>query len=248
MAYVVCARARLITKDHWRDNTLTGTILVDGSEYQFKTRSHIAKATNSRFTDVEWKPEEGDEVIFDGELFKNQAIIDHIEPWRPNEHTPLGRHDDLLGRLKETLPSIAEMTKHTRHRTHVDEGVEVRCIRWVKDATAKQGRKTIPVVVSAICADGDIRFASRTKAGAKLIDNSTVAILPLLAQTLGIPSPEFDNTPAQKPTPKKTSNPNKWIAGQPYRPEGMPEPEPEMDDPFSDSETSGGVVYDDIPF
>tara|TARA_B100000678_G_scaffold156089_1_gene130349 strand:- start:1342 stop:2088 length:747 start_codon:yes stop_codon:yes gene_type:complete len=248
MAYAVCARARILAKDHWRDNTLTGTILVDGSEYQFKTRGHVAKATNSRFTDVQWKPEEDDEIIFDGELFKNQAIIDHMEPWRPSEHTPLGRHDDLVNRLTERLPSLSEMTKHTRHRAHIDQGVEVRCIRWVKDATAKQGRKNIPVVVSAICADGEIRFASRTKAGAKLVDNSTVAILPLLAQTLGIPTPEFESAPVPKPAAKKTANPNKWVAGQPYRPEGMPEPEPEMDDPFSDAGSTTGEVYDDIPF
>ena len=63
MAYAVCLRARVVSKNHWRDNSLTGTMLIEEKEYGFKTRGHIAKAINSQYKDVSWKPEEGEEVI-----------------------------------------------------------------------------------------------------------------------------------------------------------------------------------------
>lgn len=245
MAYAVCTRARILKKEHWRDNTLTGTLAIGADEYQFKTRGHISKAINSRYSDVAWKPGENDEILFDGEIFRDQAIIDHMEPWRPEDHTPLGRHEDLIERLGRSLPDIPEMSKLARQRLHDDEGVSVRCIRWMKDATARQGRKDIPVVLSAICAEGEIRFAARTKSGAKLVDNRTVAALPLIAQMLGIPVADF-STPEALPAPKpvSTKNPNKWVPGVPYRPEGMPERDPFTDEgnPFV------GETYDDIPF
>ena len=98
-------------------------------------------------------------------------------------------------------------------------------------------------MVSAIIAEGDIRFALRNRSGGALLPPDSVAILPILAQTLGIPRATFKGQSKKAPVVKASGNPNKWRPGVPYKPEGMPET-----DVFDDNSVFDGPVYDDIPF
>ena len=248
MAYAVCMRARIIEKEHWRDNSVTGTLEINDAIYRFKTRKLIVQAVNSRYSNIAWKPQPGDEVIIDGDIFSDQVVIDHIEQWRPQDHTLLGRHDSIVERLIQSLPAMPEMTKALRVRSHQDCGTPVYIARWGKDAQAKDGRAMVPAVVSAIMAEAEIRFACRAKMGGKLLPNDNVAILPLLASTLGIPHAEI-LAPAKtikQPKPIARSGAkgrNKWIPGQPYTPDGMPDRTP-----FDEFAPTSAPVYDDIPF
>ena len=246
MAYAVCMRARVLNLEHWRDNSLTGTLEIQGSEYEFKTRGHIAKAINAQYRDVSWKPQGGDEVILDGDVSGSRVIMDHVEPWRPQDFRVLERHEDLQRRFVTEAPRLPTMTKIMRQDVHDDGGTEIRVIRWMKAAQAIQGRRMMATIVSAIIAEDEMRFAMRNRSGAAMLPFDKVAVLPLLAGGLGIPFLTLDApapTSARKPA-VVTGDPNKWRPGVAYRPEGMPER-----DPFDDlAPITGPVVYDDIPF
>ena len=245
MAYAVCMRARIENLEHWRDNSLTGRLVHSGGTMDFKTRGHIAKTVNSQYREVSWKPTEGEEIIFDGDIHGERVILDHIEPWRPQDFRVLDRHTELQERLVSGIAAMPEMTKSMRQRAHDDDGTEIRVIRWMKPAQASYGRQKMACIVSAIIADGEIRFAMRNRSGAALLPFDKVAVLPLLAGTLGIPSLTLDLQSTATPAPKvvTSGNPNKWRPGVDYRPEGMPE-----HDPFDFDAPSTGQVYDDIPF
>jgi len=243
MAYAVCMRARVTGLEHWRDNSLTGTLEHAGETFDFKTRGHIAKAVNAQYRDVSWKPTEGSEIIFDGDISGRRVILDHIEPWKPHEHSVLERHRDLQERLIDRLGTMPEMTKVMRHRAFDDEGIDVRLVRWMKTARAGEGRRVQDCIISAIIAEGDIRFAARDRSGAAPVALDRVALLPLIAGSLGIPSLILDAAPVAIPESRVSRNPNKWRPGMDYRPEGMPER-----DPFHPDALVTGPAFDDIPF
>ena len=246
MAYAVCIRARLIEAERWRDKSMTGVLKISGTNYRFKTRSHLTKAINSQYSEISWKPSPGDELIFDGEIFKDQAIIDHVELWRPQDFFPLGRHVEFAKRIHNQIPSLPSMSKLLRHSLHDDEGFEIRFVRWMKRVDYIDGRKKIPAILSAICADNEIRFCAKTKSEGKMCDLDKVILLPIIAETLQIPRAEIQaDEPLgvpEKAVKTSSNNPNKWIPGQPYRPIGMPEV-----DPF-DENAPALESYSDIPF
>lgn len=244
MAYAVCMRARVLKLEHWRDNSLTGTLDIQGTEHEFKTRGHIAKAINAQYRDVSWKPQEDEEVILDGDVSGNRVIIDHLEPWRPQDFKVLDRHEDLQRRFIAEVENMPTMTKTMRQDIHDDNGTQVRVIRWMKPAQASQGRSMMATIVSAIIAEGEMRFAMRNRSGGAMLPFDKVAVLPLLAGGLGIPFLTLDSPTAPRKPAVITGNPNKWRPGVTYKPEGMPER-----DPFDDlAAATGPVVYDDIPF
>lgn len=257
MAYASCVRARVLSKEHWRDNTLTGILSIDGVEHQFKTRGHVAKAVNSQFRDVDWKPSDGEEVIIDGDVSGGRVVVDHIEPWRPQEYELLGRHGDIVERAIAEIERAPEMSKLLRHRQHEDDGADVRIVRWMRHARARDGRKERTAIVSAIVADGEMRFCCRYREGGARVPANDVAVLPLLAAAAGIPTAavETARTPPKSTatTAASRTDPNKWIPGKPYRPEGMPQQaDPYADDdfdPFGETAMSGPTYADDdIPF
>lgn len=243
MAYQACVRARLVRHSHTRDNTIEGELEADGVTFSYESRGHIVKAVNRLYRSVSWKPKEGDEVLIDGDFVRGHAVIDHIEPWSPQDYSPLHRHTELIERLRAMLPSFPELGKALRHRAHNDNGDEVRVIRWQNPAKSWIGRAELPAIVSAIIANDDIRFCARTQDGGRELQLDSTAILPLIADTLGIPSLDVSSPKpsrrdrvfgTRKPNPMKrppaksklsAGNPNKWRPGQPYRPIGMPEPD-----------------------
>lgn len=248
MTYMACVRARLARCVHARDNVVSGEIEIAGELYSFQTRSHIAAAVNRNYRGVNWKPSDGDEVLIDGDLVKGHFTVDHIEAWQPDAYQPLERHAELVARLDDAVGAMPEMSKLLRHRLSVDGE---HCLRWNEPADASLGRRSEPAILSAIFVDWDCRFLARTRKEGRIVPLEQVSILPLLAQTLGIPTAHVAGQQTSEPRIKIgrppaparrgrkvicSSNPNKWIPGQPYRPEGMPEPPQDAlgEPPFSD--------------
>lgn len=267
MAYAVCVRASVVDAKCWRDNSFTGTLRIDGKDYQFKTRHTITKAVNARYTNIAWKPGAGEEVIFDGEIFQDQIIIDQIERWNPCEFSPLDRHPELVERLVNGIESLSPMNKAWRIGHHEDDGIRVTVLRWLKNVYLDPVQKKEEIVLDAICAEREIRFAARLKTTGEVVANAEAPILPFIAEMLGIP--RVEPLPEKKAEPARAKhsdkgNPNKWIPGKPYRPIGMPEPivdeRSNLHDPFDpfreipedDIFGHGGqvleVVEDEIPF
>lgn len=247
MAYLACVRARLVRHEHARDNVIEGELTIGDETYSYQSRGHIAKAVNRFYRSVNWKPREGDEVIIDGDLANGLFTIDHIEPWRPDAFTPLGRHEDLIERLPQAIAEMPELNKILRHR--LDEN-GVRFVRWADQIDGKMGRRDMPSLVSAIIDADGIRFSALTREMGRTIPLEGASILPLIAKALGIPHAEMPRKSkteprlkiGRKPPPRSStrktlasSDPNKWVPGVPYRPVGMPEPEVEtLPPPYSD--------------
>lgn len=243
MAYQACVRAKLVRHTHTRDNTIEGELEADGHRFTYESRGHIVKAVNRLYRSVNWKPSEGDEVLIDGDFVRGHAVIDHIEAWAPQDYSSLDRHTELVERLRASLPAFPELGKALRHHAHNDNGDEVRVIRWQNPTRGWIGRAELPAVVSAIIANDDIRFCARTQDGGRGLQLENTAILPLIAETLGIPMLDVSapkpsrrervlgtrkpNPMRNEPAKSKLSagDPNKWRPGQPYRPIGMPEPQ-----------------------
>jgi len=249
-------RARIVRHVHARDNIISGTAEIDGKSYTYSSRGHIAKAVNRLYREVSWKPQEGDEIVIDGEVTGECLIIDHLEPWDPGRFNPLDRHQDLQERLLAKLPKMPSVGKHLRHSSHSDEGIQVSYLRWTAPVETQIGRKKVPVIVSAIAAEGELRFAFLAQHGASRVAANQVPFLPVLAESLGIPSIAAPRqaTPAssrpQHVSKEARRDPNKWRPGVPYRPEGMPEPEPEFDIPFDHQPglSANQLPADDCPF
>ncbi len=244
MAYQVCMRALVVRHQHNRDNSVEGTINVQGQQITYKSRGHIAKAVNRIYRNVSWKPAEGEEVIIDGDLNGKHIIVDHIEPWRPREFVIIDRYKDFQAKLLERLKIIPEMGPILRQSLHDDEGTQVRYVRWAKPVKAREGRKTLPAIITAIEAEGDMRFALRSQVTGKILPQQDVAILPLIANTLGIP---FVFEPDAVPL-GRSSDPNKWRPGVPYRPIGMPQDSPVLMTDEVPFDTGEPVEDADCPF
>lgn len=272
MSYQPCVRGTLKTKMSFRDNLVTGTIIIDGKEYPYRTRKHIAGATNKIYADVPWKPQEGDEIIFDGDVAANSVIIDHIEPWRPKDYQSLDRHQDIQKRIIEKIEGRPPMDKIMRYKVHDDEGIKINVLRWQSPLQFNNGKKIIPCILNAIIAENEIRFCARSVSGAKPLNVNQTVILKHLCETAGIPKIEFE----KKNISSKTKNPNKWDPNKAYRPEDMPEPFVDEQKPYlnahkqkeeyhneidefddfyfwgeehqKERKPEPGPVYDDVPF
>lgn len=80
MAYVHCMPCLVTRLNHGMDNIVTGTLRTPRGDLEFRTRTHIVKATNKIYRSAPWKPSAGDRVLVDGDASGAAIVVDHIEP------------------------------------------------------------------------------------------------------------------------------------------------------------------------
>lgn len=248
MSYIVCRRAHIIEMSYAPGNMLVGRLRISGKEYDFRTRGHLVHAVNKNWQGSSWKPTNDNTVIIDADKTPGGLVIDSIEPFWPEAHQPIERLAHYGQRFMTALQKADTMTKKCRIGMDDDDGLPVIYARWKDDVRVKleDGRHANGVVL-AIAADDEIRFRIVDKKLGVDLPAESAVVEPVILPMIGIPTITIGAPVNRENVPTRirqagnglraSGNPNKWVPGKDYRPEGMPERTFEP-----------GPVYDDVPF
>ena len=243
MSYMVCTRARIETLSYAPGNMIAGTLLIDGKSYPYRTRGHLVHATGKHWSETKWRPVEGDDVLIDAEKGPGGVVIDSIEQFQPQLYQASLPLAEFQERLATAIPGLQPMNKQWRIGSTVDGETTIYCLRFATAAPIKStAEKPRSAVVSAILAEGDIRYHAVDKKTGKTVPIEDVNFTPIILQLIGIPLLKFDvqerfvskrtspqagaedrNRSRRAQNDKPGGKRNKWVPGKPYRPEGMPE-------------------------
>ncbi len=235
MTYLACVLARLVRQELTARGSLTGELEAGGHRYTYETRASITDAANKIFKAVTWKPSCREDILIDGDFIQGNVIIDHVQKWQPEAYAPIPAHHALVKRLEQTLPDIPELNRLVRHHAQNDNGDPIRIARWQTPVSGRLGRLHVPAIVSAILLGGELRFRAQSQQGARPVPLSSTNLQPLLEGVLDprkanarhadrafVPREAASHHAGRRKL--RAGDPNKWVAGQPYKPVGMPAP------------------------
>ena len=255
MSYIVCRRARIIEMTYAPGNMIVGRLCISGKEYDFRTRGHIVNAVNKNWQNSNWKPTVDTTVIIDAEKTPGGIVIDSIEPFWPEAHQPIERLAPYGQRFVDALLKADAMTKKHRVGMDDDDGIPVIYVRWKDDVRVRlEDGRVANGIVLGIAAEDEIRFRIVDKKMGVDLPAESAVVEPVVLPMIGIPTLRLGMPVNLQSMPTRIRqagnglagcrNPNKWVPGREYRPEGMPVRQPPpvaYDDP-------PGTIYDDVPF